>query len=159
MHTLRHWTLAALAVVAAAGGLPAAAQPGPPPALSASPPPADTALYAAFGGRTGIATLMDDFVGRLKADARTASHFEKTNRAELARSLTDQVCMLTGGPCRYEGPTMKKAHADLEIGRRDFNALVEVLQDSMDARGVAFRAQNRLLALLAPMHRDVETQP
>jgi hemoglobin len=52
---------------------------------------------------------------------------------------------------------MKTAHADLDIRKGDFNALVEVLQQAMDARGIPFRAQNQLLAQLAHMHRDVIT--
>jgi hemoglobin len=45
----------------------------------------------------------------------------------------------------------------MEITKTDFNALVEVLQKSMDAQGVDFSSQNQLLAKLAPMHRDVIT--
>ena len=146
-------TLSAQAQTATAT-LPAAA-----PASLASPAAASSELYLAFGERAGIAALMDDFVLRLKADQRTASFFEKTNLPELARSLTDQLCMLAGGPCKYSGASMKKAHDDLDIRRRDFNALVEVLQDSMGARGIPFSTQNRMLALLAPMHRDVVTKP
>ena len=44
-----------------------------------------------------------------------------------------------------------------DITKGNFNALVEVLQQAMDAQGIAFGAQNRLLARLAPMHRDVIT--
>ena len=51
---------------------------------------APAGLYAAFGERTGIAALMDDFVLRLKADKRTAPFFEKSNLSELARGLTEQ---------------------------------------------------------------------
>ena len=49
------------------------------------------------------------------------------------------------------------AHESLDIRKGDFNALVEVLQQSMDAQGIPFRAQNQLLAQLAYMHRDVVT--
>ena len=126
---------------------------------TANPAASSSELYIAFGERAGIAALMDDFVVRLKADQRTAPFFEKTNLPELARGLTDQLCMLSGGPCKYSGATMKKAHDDLDIRRRDFNALVEVLQDSMGAKSIPFSAQNRMLALLAPMHRDVVTKP
>jgi hemoglobin len=35
---------------------------------------------------------------------------------------------------------------------------VEVLQQSMDAKRIPFTAQNRMLALLAPMHRDIITK-
>ena len=57
----------------------------------------------------------------------------------------------------YKGADMKTAHAELDIKKSDFHALVEVLQRSMDARGIPFRQQNEMLALLAPMHRDVIT--
>jgi hemoglobin len=52
---------------------------------------------------------------------------------------------------------MREVHADLDINKGDFNALVEVLQRAMDAQGIPFSQQNRLLALLAPMHRDIIT--
>jgi hemoglobin len=43
----------------------------------------------------------------------------------------------------------------MDVTRGHFNALVEVLQHSMDARGIPVARQNQLLALLAPMYRDV----
>jgi hemoglobin len=119
---------------------------------------ADDTLYRALGEKAGIAGLMTDFVGRLKVDPRIGRYFKETKPAALAESLTDQVCKTTGGSCEYEGAPMNKAHQDLEIGRADFNALVEVLQDSMEAKGVPFADQRRLLALLAPMHRDIVTR-
>lgn len=53
---------------------------------------------------------------------------------------------------------MKTSHAGLEIGKRDFLITVTVLQQTLDARGLPFSAQTRLLALLAPMHRDIITR-
>lgn len=50
---------------------------------------------------------------------------------------------------------MKRAHEDLGISRRDFNALVEILQQAMEAKAIPFAAQNGMLARLAPMHRDI----
>ena len=119
---------------------------------------ASDALYKAFGEKPGIAQLMDDFVNRLVVDPRIGHMFKKTKPANLKEQLTDQVCQASGGPCKYEGNPMKSGHADLGITKADFNALVEVLQTSMDAKGIAFRSQNQLLALLAPMHRDIITK-
>jgi hemoglobin len=119
---------------------------------------ADDSLYQAFGEKTGLTTLMDDFVKRLVADKRIGSFFKDTNQANLAQQLTDQLCMLSGGPCTYQGAPMKDVHADMDITKGDFNALVEVLQFSMDAKGIPFGAQNRMLARLAPMHREVVTK-
>lgn len=118
----------------------------------------DDSLYRDLGEKPGIARLMSDFSGRLKRDARIGSFFKETNPKALAEQLTDQVCELSGGPCKYEGAKMKNAHADLGIARRDFNILVEVLQQSMDDAAIPFTTQNRLLALLAPMHRDIVTR-
>ena len=49
--------------------------------------------------------------------------------------------------------------AKVDINKNNFNALVEVLQQAMDAQGIAFTAQNKLLAKLAPMHRDIINTP
>jgi hemoglobin len=54
---------------------------------------------------------------------------------------------------------MKQAHAGMDINKNNFNALVEVLQQAMEAQGIAFTAQNKLLAKLAPMHRDIINTP
>lgn len=120
---------------------------------------ADDSLYQAWGRTAGIQTVMDDFFTRLQADPRTGPFFKDAARKHLVKQLTDQLCQQAGGPCVYDGPTMAEAHQGQGIGKRDFNALVELLQQSMDAKGIAFGAQNRMLALLAPMHRDIITAP
>lgn len=119
---------------------------------------ADDKLYRAFGEKAGISALMTDFVGRLKTDKAIGVYFKDTKAAYLAQQLADQVCKLTGGPCEYEGAPMRESHRDLDIDRAAFNRLVEVLQDTMNDRGIAFSTQNALLARLAPMHRDIVTR-
>jgi hemoglobin len=117
---------------------------------------ANDALQA-FGGKEGLTQLMDDFVTRMKTDPRIGSQFKDTNVAEFKIKLRDQLCVVLNGPCEYKGADMKTAHEQLDITKTHFNALVELLQASMDAKGVAFSAQNALLAKLAPMHREVIT--
>ncbi len=112
-------------------------------------------LFDALGGRAGIVAITDDLVTLLAADPKIGSFFAHTDLPELKRQLADQFCAVAGGPCVYAGATMKKAHDDMHIRRADFNRLVELLQLAMDAHNVPFAEQNRLLARLAPMHRDV----
>ena len=119
---------------------------------------ADDSLYHAFGDKAGLSRLMGDFVSRVTADARIGRYFSETNAQNLAEQLTNQLCQLSGGPCDYEGAPMRQAHQDLEIDRAAFNRLVEVLQEAMDARSIPFATQNRMLALLAPMHREIITK-
>jgi hemoglobin len=115
----------------------------------------DDSLYQAFGGKAGIERVMADFVPRLRADPQIGSFFKETKMSELQKQLIDQLCVVSGGPCVYEGETMKNSHAEHQIRKADFNAMVELLQLSMDAQGIPFAVQNRMLARLAPMHRDI----
>jgi hemoglobin len=124
---------------------------------TAAPMATSSALFDTFGGKAGLVKLMDDFMVRLLADPRTGPHFKPANQQRVKEQLVDQFCVVMGGPCVYKGADMKSAHANLDITKGDFNALVEVLQQAMDAQGIAFTAQNQLLAKLAPMHRDVIT--
>lgn len=125
-------------------------------ALAQSAPENDQ-LYQAFGEKAGLVTLMDDFMVRLLADPRTGPHFAPANQQRVKEQLVDQFCALSGGPCQYKGADMKTSHAELDIKKSDFHALVEVLQLAMDARDIPFRRQNEMLALLAPMSRDIIT--
>ena len=124
---------------------------------SAQTAPKNDQLYQAFGEKVGLVALMDDFMVRLLADPRTAPHFQPANQQRVKEQLVEQLCDLGGGPCQYRGADMKTSHAELDIKKSDFHALVEVLQQSMDAKGIPFRRQNEMLALLAPMNRDIIT--
>jgi hemoglobin len=156
---IRSFLLALLACAAFAG--PAAAQSVQAPEAPGAPPdpapahPELVATFEAFGGEAGLAALMDEFVARLVADPRTHRFFADIDPVALKRHLVEQFCAVLGGGCAYTGRDMVEAHAAFGIDRAAFNALVEDLQAAMSARGVPFRAQNRLLAVLAPMHREI----
>jgi hemoglobin len=138
------------------------AQDTPPPAErtpgAADPAPAHPELagvFEEFGGRAGLDALMEEFMSVLLADPRMRPFFEKVEHDRVKRQLAEQFCAILGGGCVYTGRDMIAAHAAHGIDRADFNALVEDLQIAMSKRGIPFRAQNKLLALLAPMHREV----
>jgi hemoglobin len=141
--------IASMALVSALTGMSTSA--------SAQSMNSSSALYQALGEKTGLVKLMDDFVPRLQADPRLAEAFKNANVVNLKSQLVNQICQVSGGPCEYKGPDMKATHSNMDITKTDFNALVEVLQKSMDAQGISFGNQNQLLAKLAPMHRDVIT--
>jgi len=108
-----------------------------------------------FGGVEGVRALMDDLMVLLLEDKRMRPFFENVDQQRVKDKLTEQVCVILGGDCTYTGMDMVEAHAGMEVRHADFNALVEVLQIAMQRRGIPNRAQNKLLAKLAPMHREV----
>lgn len=111
-----------------------------------------------FGGKEGLTALMETFMAGLVADPRTQPFFANADQERVKRQLTEQFCVILGGDCTYSGRDMRSSHAGQNIDRSHFNALVEILQVAMDKHGVPFRAQNKLLAKLAPMHREVVTK-
>jgi hemoglobin len=114
-----------------------------------------TAMTKAFGGQDGIHRIADRLVELSQADPRTKDIFASHDMIRLRRTLFEQFCYILNAGCGYSGRTMEDAHRDLGLQRRDLNALVENLQQAMREARVPFAAQNRFLAKLAPMDRDV----
>lgn len=112
-------------------------------------------LYDDLGGNPGLTAIVGETIDASVVDPRTADKLDNINIARLKERIVQQICELTGGPCHFHGISMKGAHAYLHLHDRHFNALVEHMQDAMDRRDIPSRTQNRLLAILAPMHRDI----
>ena len=123
-------------------------------ALLAGPASATT-LYDDLGGGPGLTAIIGGALDEAVVDPRIADKFDNINMARLKQRIVEQVCELAGGPCHFKGISMKGSHAYLQLEDRHFNALVEDMQDTMDKVGIPFATQNRLLALLAPMRRDI----
>lgn len=121
-------------------------------------PLVDENLYEVFGGEAGVGRIVDDMVDRSITDPRISEIFAASDLVRLRRTLKEQFCYILAGPCDYTGRDMASSHKDHGITNREFNALVEHLQLAMNAEGVPFRAQNKLLAKLAPMQKDVVTR-
>ena len=118
----------------------------------------DPSVLAAFNGREGIERIVDSFVEGVRTDARTERIFAASDWVRLTRTLNEQFCYILNAGCDYTGRDMVSVHKDHGITTAEFNAVVEILQASMQAEGVPFRYQNRFLAKLAPMKRDMVTR-
>jgi hemoglobin len=120
--------------------------------------PAADQLFQDLGGKEGIERISSLALDLYFTDPRLADSFDNINRAFLQPRFTAFICRTAGGPCVYKGHSMRRAHKGLVITQANFNAVVEDLEKAMDRAGVPFRTQNRLLARLAPMERDIVTR-
>jgi hemoglobin len=123
-----------------------------------SPPGAS--LYNRLGGEKAIRTVVSDFIDTVGGDRRIQSPKVQARLAEidigkLKMHVANQVCMATGGPCKYEGRNMKEAHANLGISGEEFGYVVDDLVRTLDKYRVGAREKDELLALLAPMKSDI----
>ena len=128
-------------------------------ALPATASETDNGFYEALGERAGIENMVRDLLHRIVRDERIASQFQGIDVQRFHRNLSDQLCELSGGPCRYEGESMRSAHAGMGITETQFNAVTEHLIEAMESEDVPTWAQNRLLAELVPMHGDIVDVP
>ena len=126
--------------------------------LGAPAAQAGATLYDQLGGQDGVARIADGAMTLYFSDPRLARDFDNINRSWLQPHFAMFLCRVSGGPCVYKGRSMAASHKGLHITEARFNAVAEDLQIAMDRAGVPFRTQNRLLAKLAPMERDIVTR-
>ena len=113
------------------------------------------ALYQQLGGPQNIETITDRTMDRLAGDPRTQRSFEGVKMSTLKKSVAAYVCKVADGPCVYEGETMARSHADLNITGAEFDLLVTAMREELDRAGVPMAAKNELLRRLAPSRRDI----
>jgi hemoglobin len=120
---------------------------------------AHSSLFEAMGGEPVLRTAVDRFADIVVADDRINFTFAEADMAKFKQLLFDQLCNISDGPCRYTGRDMRSAHAKLGINAAEFNALAEDLYIALGKAGVPYRLQNKLMARLAPMKRDIVKPP
>ncbi|WP_291179947.1 group 1 truncated hemoglobin [Erythrobacter sp.] len=118
-------------------------------------PFAGEAMAAHFGGREGIRRIADRFTDLSFSDPRVAGIFAGHDEVRFRRTIFEQFCYILNAGCDYTGRDMRSSHSGLGSRKADLNAIVENLQQAMREEDVPFAAQNRFLAKLAPMSRDI----
>jgi truncated hemoglobin YjbI len=116
---------------------------------------AEDTLYNQIGGEAKLRATMDTLVEVMLVDERINFTFANTDLVKFKGLLYDQICELTGGPCKYTGRDMATSHEKINSTNAMFNALAEDLYIAFEKHGVPYRLQNRVMALLAPMQPDI----
>lgn len=117
--------------------------------------PAQPPLYDRLGGQPAMIAVVDDFMQNVSADPRIARRFNGADTPQFRAALVDQLCVSTGGPCHYKGPSMKEAHSALGISDAEFNAMVQDLRRALARRDVPVDTQVEFATALEPLRDDV----
>ena len=115
----------------------------------------EPSLYQQLGGEQGISAITGGLLREIEQDQRIVHHFADTDIARFRKLLAEQLCQLSGGPCVYSGGNMQESHTGFNISLADYDALVQGLINVMQQQHISISAQNQLLALLAPMYKDI----
>jgi hemoglobin len=116
---------------------------------------AQPSLYDRIGGESKLKATVNEFVVIMESDDRINFTFANVDLDKFKRLLFEQICELAQGPCKYSGRDMQTSHVKLNITNAEFNALAEDLYLAFDRVHVPYRLQNKVVALLAPMQRDI----
>jgi hemoglobin len=116
---------------------------------------AEQTLYEQIGGEPKMRGIAEEFTRILLADDRTNFTFAETDTEKFTQLFYEQLSEVTGGPVKYTGRSMRESHDHLNITDEMFNALVEDLYIAFERNDVPYRLQNKVMAVFAPMHRDI----
>jgi len=118
-------------------------------------------LYERLGGVYSIATVVDDFVDRVMADARLNANpavdeaHHKVPPAGFKYLVTEMVCWATGGPQKYTGRSMADSHRHLNITPQEWVAFMDDFQQTVDKFKVAAAEQSELRAIVESTYGDI----
>ncbi len=118
-------------------------------------------LYERLGGVYSIATVVDDFVDRVMADARLNANpavdeaHHKVPPAGFKYLVTEMVCWATGGPQKYTGRSMADSHRHLNITPQEWIAFMDDFQQTVDKFKVAAAEQSELRAIVESTYGDI----
>jgi hemoglobin len=139
---------------------PLAAQPpGPSPR---SPVRDGKTLYQRLGGYDTIAKTVETFLANLAADPAVQSMVTGLSQASRLRNrqmITEQVCMLTGGPCVFVGRSNAMSHQGLHIDHGMWEKSQKALADALDTVGVKDPEKADLLGVIDALQDDIIQKP
>ena len=101
---------------------------------------ASPTLYERIGGEAKFKAIAEEFTNAILADDRINFTFADSDVKKFTQHIFEQLCNVTGGPCKYTGRDMHEAHAKLAINEAQFNAIVEDLYIAFDKGARAISA-------------------
>ena len=118
-------------------------------------------LYERLGGVYSIATVVDDLIERVMADARLNANplvdeaHHRVSPAGFKYYVTEMLCGAAGGPQKYTGRSMRDSHKDLRITAGEWDAFMDDLQQTLDKFGVPQAEQAEVKAIVASTRADI----
>ncbi len=112
-------------------------------------------LFERLGGRAGIRRIVEDVWALHLANPDISPRYARSDGAAVVRQVTDFLCAGTGGTERYEGPSMRDAHAGRNISHREFMAAADDVLEALERNGIGAGEQAEVLALLFSLRGEV----
>jgi hemoglobin len=116
-----------------------------------------TSAYEAIGGSAALAAAVDNFYGRLLADPVLGPMFPNGAGNRHRRYVVTMLAQALGGPERYRGPDIARAHRGLGISDTHFDRAAAHLTATLDELGVPCRLADQVVGIVAGLRPAVVT--
>lgn len=124
-------------------------------AVTVSAQAADKSLYERLGGKDALVAVVNELWSIVAADQRINARFAHTKPENFGGQLVDFLCQASGGPCKYQGQDMQRAHAGMKLSEAEFSALAEDTVAVLDKFKVPASEKGEVMGLLGSLKGDV----
>lgn len=115
-------------------------------------------LFERIGGDAAVNAAVDIFYKKVLNDDRTTQFFEGLDMAAQANKQKEFLTMVFGGPNNYSGKNMRDAHAHLGLKEFHFNAVVELLAETLKELNVPGEMIGEVAKIANSVKADVLNQ-
>jgi hemoglobin len=119
----------------------------------------ENSLYHKLGGKAAIDAAVEAFYVKVLADARVNHFFENTNMTRQRKRQKEFLSFALGGPLPWTGLDMRKAHEDLALEEKHFNAIAENLVATLKDLKISQDLIDQVIAVVATTKDDVLNRP
>jgi hemoglobin len=106
-------------------------------------------VYQAIGGRAAVSAAVEGLYGRLLADPVLSRFFPGGVAAKHRAYVVTILGEALGGPERYRGPDLAKAHRSLGITDADFDQTAVHLAETLGSLGVPGHLADHIVGIVA----------
>lgn len=92
-------------------------------------------LYEKYGGFASISRVVMSFYDRLLDSDEVGPYFDDVDMKRLIDHQTKFVASLLGGPADFSDDRLQQAHRHLNIGGADFDAMKQILGETLSEFG------------------------
>ena len=114
-------------------------------------------VYQAIGGRAAVSAAVEGLYGRLLADPELSRFFPGGVAAKHRAYVVTILGEALGGPERYRGPDLARAHRRLGITNADFDRTAVLLAETLDDLDVPGHLADQVVGTVATLRPALVT--
>ncbi len=130
---------------------------GAPPTKASGP---EKTLFDRIGGKDVLVKFSSKFVDALAANPKLLSNPKiaegmKKDQGKHKAGMAEYLCQISGGPCKYSGPSMKDAHKAAGVTADDWKVMGGLFIKTLREMNVGKNERKELANLVSMSKYDV----